>query len=220
MAFIRNSDESKFTNVRSFHFAKYNNHVKMKERKEKRKWGLILFIVFIMIGTSFSFVFFGFSGVDEKAKYNGITFTRFADRWEAKINGKEAAFSFLPGEVEDINTPYEIPQRLQNKFEIDVTSDLNSTYKEPIALAQHQMGLTLAAYNIFVRKGFTANNTFNLPIITCNNSTLNVPVVYFRHGNATSIYLQDSCIIAEAKTNADFIMVKDRLLYGMLGVMK
>jgi len=158
--------------------------------------------------------------VDEKAKYNGITFTRFTDRWEAKINGKNAAFSFLPSEVENINMSYDIPQRLQNKFEIDSTYDLNSTSKEQIALAQHQMGLTLATYNIFMRKGFTANNTFNLPIITCKDSTLNVPVVYFRHGNATNIKVDNNCIIAEASSNADFIRAKDRLLYGMLGVIK
>ena len=192
----------------------------MKDKREKKRWGLILFIVFIMIGTTFSFVFFGFSGVDEKAKYNGITFTRFTDRWEAKINGKNAAFSFLPSEVENINMSYDIPQRLQNKFEIDSTYDLNSTSKEQIALAQHQMGLTLATYNIFVRKGFTTNNTFSLPVITCKNSTLNVPVVYFRHGNATNIKVDNNCIIAEASSNADFIRAKDRLLYGMLGVIK
>ena len=192
----------------------------MKDKREKKRWGLILFIVFIMIGTTFSFVFFGFSGVDEKAKYNGITFTRFTDRWEAKINGKNAAFSFLPSEVENINMSYDIPQRLQNKFEIDSTYDLNSTSKEQIALAQHQMGLTLATYNIFVRKGFTTNNTFSLPVITCKNSTLNVPVVYFRHGNATNIKVDNNCIIAEASSNADFIRAKDRLLYSMLGVIK
>ena len=192
----------------------------MKERKEKRRWGLILFIVFIMIGTSFSFVFFGFSPATERIKYNGFSFVNNGNIWIAKINGKEAAFSFLPGEVEDIDTPYDIPQRLQNKFEIDVTSDSNSTYKEPIALAQHQLGLTLAVYNIFVRKGFTTNNTFNLPIIACNNSTLNVPVVYFKYGNATNINVDNNCIIADAASNADFIRVKDRLIYGMLGVMK
>ena len=192
----------------------------MKERKEKKKWGLIFFIILIMIGTSVSFVFFGFSPATERVKYNGFSFVNNGNIWITKINGREAAFSFLPEEAESISMPYDISQRLQNKFEIDATYDLNSTYKEPIALAQHQMGLTLAAYNIFIRKGFTANNTFNLPVITCRDSTLNVPVVYFKYGNATNIHLEDNCIIAEAQTNADFIRVKDRLLYSMLGVIK
>ena len=194
----------------------------MIEKKEKKKWGLILFMVFIMIGTSFSFVFFGFSGASEKEKYNGITFT-FIPRdniWVAKINGKDAAFSFLPSEADNIIALDDSIKILKDKFEIDVTYDLNSTFKESIALAQRQMGLTLAQYNIFVRKGFTANNTFNMPIITCNSATFNVPVAYFRHGNTTNIHSENNCIIAGAATNADVIRIKDRLLYGMLGVMK
>ena len=194
----------------------------MKEKKEKKKWGLILFIVFIMIGTSFSFIFFGFQPQRDVVRYNDIKFVNIPSQniWIAKINGREAAFSFLPTDVESIFLFDDSIKRLQNKFEIDVTYDLNSTYKEAIALAQHQMGLTLATYNIFVRKGFTTNNTFNLPVITCDDATSNVPVVYFRYGNATNIHTENNCIIAEASTNADFIKVKDRLLYGILEVIK
>ena len=192
----------------------------MKEKKEKKKWGLIFFIVLIMIGTSFSFVFFGFSGDSEKVKYNGITFVKFPDRWEAKINGANAAFSFLPSEVENIFNLNDSIKNLQNKIEIDVTYDLNSTFAQSIALAQYQMGLTLTAFNLFVRKGLTMNNTYTLPVITCADSSLNVPVVYFRHGNTTNIHLENNCVIAEASSNVDFIRVKDRLLYEMLGVMK
>lgn len=192
----------------------------MKEKREKKRWGLILFIVFIMIGTSFSFVFFGFSPVTEKVKYNGISFASNGNIWIAKINGREAAFSFLPKDVESVFAFDDFAKMLQGKIEIDATYDLNSTYKEPIALAQHQMGLTLAQYNIFVRKGFTTNNTFNLPVITCDNATLLVPIVYFRQGNATNIHLENNCIIAETASKADVIKVKDRLVYGILGVMK
>ena len=191
----------------------------MKEKKEKRRWGLMLFIVMIMVGTSFSVVFFGFSGTREVVKYNDIKFARMQDRWEAKINGKNAAFSFLPNEVEVI-PDNESAKLLQNKFEIDVTYDQNSTFKEAMALAQHQMGLTLANYDIFVRKGFTSNNTFGLPIIGCKDATAQVPVVYFRHRNETKIFNKNSCVIVEASSNAEFIMAKDRLLYSILGVIK
>lgn len=190
------------------------------QKKEKKNWWLIIFLVFIMIGTSFSFIFFGYSPSNEAVKYNGIKFVKnpLQNIWVAKINGKEAAFSFLPNEVEDISSK-ESFARLQNKLEIDATYDLNSTNKEAIALAQHQLGLTLANYNIYLRKGFTSNNSFNMPIITCNNSTANVPVIYFKHTNSTQIYV-NGCIIAEAQSNADFIRVKDRILYGILGVLE
>ncbi|MBI2542198.1 hypothetical protein HYV80_05810 [Candidatus Woesearchaeota archaeon] len=191
----------------------------MKPQKEKKKVGLMIFLVIIMIGTSFSFIFYGFSPSSEKSRYGEFSFTFMPAQgiWAAKINEKQAAFSFLPDEVKDIPSGNSA-KALQNKFEIDSTYDLNSTYREAIALAQHQMGLTLANFNVYVRKGFTSNSTFSLPIITCGDSTSNVPVIYFRQGNSTKIHLEGDCIIAEADANAEFIRVKDRLLYGMLGV--
>lgn len=192
----------------------------MKYKKENKRWGLILFIIFVVMGTSFSFVFFGFSTVTEKVKYKGISFTNNNNVWIAKITGKYAAFSFLPGDVEGIFAFNDSLARLQNKLEIDSTYDLNSTFAQSIALAQHQLGLTLETYNIYLRKGFTTNNSFNLPVITCDDATATVPVVYFKYGNSSSIHLSDNCVIAEASTNTDFIKVKDRILYGMLGVIK
>ncbi len=191
----------------------------MKEKKEKKKWGLIFFIIIIMIGTSISFIYIGFSGVDEKVRYNGIVFVKFSDRWEAKINGKTAAFSFLPAETENIPVQG-FGQKLQNKLEIDSTYDFNSTFAQSIALAQHQMSLTLENYNVYLRPGFTGNNSYGIPVITCNDSTENIPVIYFRQSNSTNVKIKGNCVIAEASSNADIIKVKDRIVYGILGVIK
>ena len=191
----------------------------MKEKNPKRRWGLILFLVIIMVGTSFSFLFYGFSPSVERVKYNGFSFSTNGQIWTAKINGQEAAFSFLPADVQDISVKDDFSKILSGKYEIDTTSEVNSTNKEYIALAEHQMGLTLGSYNIYLSKGFTANNSFGLPIISCSNATQYTPVIYFRHSNSTSISVQNNCVIAEASSNTDFIRVKDRLLYGILGVM-
>ncbi len=193
----------------------------MKPKKEKKKWGTIIFMVFIIIGLTSSFVFFGFSdgGGSQNARYNGFTFTNNGNVWITNINGIPAAFNFLPEDVEGIFAFEDFSNRLRNKFEIDVTYDSNSTHKEAIALAHYQMAMTLGAYNVYLRQGFTANNSFNLPVITCEDATQNVPVVYFKTGNISRIYAENDCIIAEASDNADFIKIKDRLLYTILGVM-
>ena len=96
----------------------------------------------------------------EKTKYNGLTFSTNGQIWTAKINGRKAAFSFLPAEVQNINSTGDFSKILTGKYEIDTTSEVNSTNKEYIALAEHQMGLTLGSYNIYLSKGFTANNSF------------------------------------------------------------
>lgn len=192
----------------------------MKDKAPKRKWGSIIFLVFIVIGLSVSATFIGFGPESGKVKYNGIAFSGNGQVWTAKINGKQSSFSFLPAETEDIKINGDFVKVLAGKYEIDVTSQLNDTSREPIALAAHQMGLTLGAHNVFVRAGFTTNNSFSFPVITCNNATQYIPVVHFRRSNSTSINAQGNCIIAEASSNADVIRVKDRLVYGILGVMK
>ena len=45
----------------------------MKEQKEKKRLGLIIFLVIMMVGTSFSVIFYGFSPQYEKKKFNGMT---------------------------------------------------------------------------------------------------------------------------------------------------
>ena len=194
--------------------------VPMKEAGSKKNWVLMLFIVLIMIGTSFSVFLYNDSGQSQVVRYEGIKFTGDGTKWTAKINGRFAAFSFLPGELADIKTPPELSGVLGNRIEIDVTSDANSTFKESIALAQHQIGLVMCNYGVYVYQGFTGNNSFNFPIVTCGDATSAVPVIYFQESNSTQIEAENGCILAKASSEADFIRVKDRIVYSMLGVMK
>ena len=192
----------------------------MKEPKAKRKWGMMLLIVIIMIGTSFSVFLFNASPQSQVVKYNDIKFRNNGNAWLANIDGKTAAFSFLPGDVQNITSSSELPFLLRNKIEIDTTSSLNDTYKAAIALAQHQMGLTLGNYNLYVRRGFDSNNTFNFPVITCYNATQNVPVVHFQSANSTEIIIEKNCVIVNAQAEEDIIKAKDKLVYIIVGVIK
>ena len=136
------------------------------------------------------------------------------------VNGREALFSYFPSDVELIPIDSETINRLKDKLEVDVTSEFNDTLSEAIALAQFQMGITLNNFNAFVRNGFTSENPSNFQIITCRDSTDFVPVIYFRSSNETRIYLKNDCIIAEAASDVDVIRIKDRLVYGILGIIK
>ena len=68
--------------------------------------------------------------------------------------------------------------------------------------------------------GFTEENKFDFPIITCDDATESIPVIYFRGANQTAIYEEANCIIAEAKREADFLRIKDRLIFGVFGVIE
>jgi len=73
-------------------------------------------------------------------------------------------------------------------------------------------------FGIYVSDGLlTKNASYDLPVIGCQNATAAVPVLIIRQGANTSITTVDRCIILESEEQA-FLMAKDRLLYGMLGI--
>ena len=193
---------------------------KQRDSSERKKKFMVYFIGFIMISSVFGVIFFGFHGGGASVAYNGFKFFNRGNFWSTDIDGREAMFTYFPSEIEPIHADDNAINALKNKPQVDMTSDFNNTFAEGIALAQYQMGITLNNFNVFARNGFTNQTKYSVPIITCNNSTDFVPVIYFTKGNATSIYMQGKCIIAEAAANADVIRLKDRIVYGIFGIIK
>jgi hypothetical protein len=192
---------------------------KRKDKTDRNRKIMVYFMAFIMVGSVFGVIFFGYGQQENKVKFNDFSFVQKEGLWFTNIDGREAVFNYLPDEVADINLENDVSGRLSNIIEIDVTSEFNSSFKEYIALAEHQMALTLTDFNIYVRTGFTGENEFGMPVITCEDSTLNVPVIYFKESNETKIYLQNNCIIAEARNGFDSLRIKDKLLYVILGIL-
>ncbi|KHO49330.1 MAG: hypothetical protein QT04_C0060G0023 [archaeon GW2011_AR11] len=120
-----------------------------------------------------------------------------------------------------MSMPPEAAQLLSGKIQLDTTSYANDTLRDAIALSQYQLGLVLAAYNVYVRPGYTSNDTSfaaQFPPITCGTATSFVPVIYFTSANQTAAHVEGNCLIIQAATAQDMILMKDRLLYAMLGI--
>jgi hypothetical protein len=176
-----------------------------------------LFIVFIMVTSVIGYMF-GKDGA-ESFKYKDYKFFRKGNEWILKVGGGELNFNFFPTDVENINLSSEAINRLEGVIEIDSTSDVNDSHAKIIALAQYSMQQVLGQVSTtYIRVGMTSENEFDLPIITCNDATVAVPVLFFKEANATNVELKNNCIIAEAKSEIDIVRIKDRLLYGILGI--
>jgi len=189
------------------------------DNKKKILWAAI--IGFIMVSSIFGVMFYGFTNPEEKTRYNDFTFTMTRGGYTTEINKKRVPFSYFPTEVEELNIDKQVIDRIKNTAEIDITYDINNTYPQQIALVEYNIEPILRDFfNIYLRKGFTANNSYNLPIIDCTMATQNVPVLYFRESNATKVYLENNCIIAEASRGNEFLKIADRLLYGMFGIIE
>ena len=188
---------------------------------EKGKKFLVYLIGFIMVFSVFGVIFFGFGdGGATSLRYNDFKFTSKGSFWSTTVNEREALFTYFPSDVESINVSNDLLNRLRNILEIDATSKFNDTFAKQISLAEYNMGLTLNNFNVFVRQGFTTESQYNFPVITCEDSTPFVPVIYFKSSNETKVYLENNCIIAEALRQDDVERIKDRLVYGILGIIE
>lgn len=195
-----------------------------KEKKDGWKQRIVVYaIAFIMISSIAGFIY-GNQNQNQKYNYNGYKFIKKADEfgnsiWVTDLNKKEARFNFFPTEVIDINVSGDIINKLSNVLEIDLTSSFNSTNAESIGLASYEFSQEMGFhYNKFIRTGFIENTTYNLPIISCNEATNLIPVIYFVEGNETLIYQEGDCIIAQTRLAVDSVKIKDRLLYGIYGI--
>ena len=191
-------------------------------REEKKKLFskqnmVSLFIVFIMVSSVIGYMWGKDTG--ESFKYKDYKFFRKGREWTLKADGIELAFDNFPTDVESINVSSDIIDRLKGLIEIDTTCDENDSHTEVIAKAQYSMWDVLSkTSNTYVRVGMIDENEFNLPVITCDDASADIPVLYFKRSNMTEVETEDNCIIIEAKNEIDVLRVKDRILYGLLGI--
>ncbi|MEE9525191.1 MAG: hypothetical protein V3V78_01120 [Candidatus Woesearchaeota archaeon] len=187
-------------------------------KEEKKKLIISLFIVFIMVSSGIGYMFGKDGG--EKYKYNDHSFLKRGNEWVLKVDGGELVFSYFPETVENIDLNFDI-SALNGLVEIDTTSDPDDKFKGKIAEAQYKMQDVLGkASNTYILNGMTDENDFNMPIIGCDKATSLVPVIYFKESNETKIEKVGECIIAEARSELDVLALKDRILYGMLGIIE
>ncbi|MBI2133730.1 hypothetical protein HYU11_03550 [Candidatus Woesearchaeota archaeon] len=188
--------------------------------EKAKKIAVSLFLGFIMITSVIGIVLVNYGSNSGELNYKGQRFSRLADgSLQAKIDGKDVIFLYFPAEVEGINVSREIIDLIRGTRMVYMTSDYYGNFSKTIGIAGYNLGLALSdVYSIFSVQGFVQNVTA-LPVISCNNATSSVPVIMFREGNETGIYKEGDCIIIESSDSDGFIKARDRLFYGVSGIM-
>ena len=193
-----------------------------RRRNDNKSKQLMLgaFIVIVMVGSMFGVIFYGFNSSHESTTEHNQRFTRNGQWYQAEINNQNIYFNYLPSEVEDIEINPQATVMLKNSMEIDITSDPESNLTQEIALSQYYLTNELSNTNTHVRVGFTGNNSFNAPILTCDDATNFVPVIYFKESNLTQTSFDNNCLTVEIKDAVDATKVKDRLLYAIFEIIE
>jgi len=191
----------------------------MRRRKEKKSGKLMALIITIIMVSSIAGYVILDSETGSELEYNGYEFNREKDGFSTDFNGIMMKFHFFPTDVEHIYFESAETALLKDAAGIRITSDIGSPLQSAISLLEFEIENNLIKLNKLAAHGFTKENN-NLPIITCNDSDKDNPVIYITKGNSTAVESEDSCITITARTEYDVIRIKDALLYRILGIIE
>jgi hypothetical protein len=189
----------------------------MGEKKFWNKKNAIAMIIALLMVSSVIGIWTS-SDTGPTTKYKGHVLTARDNMWWIKQGKAEIAFNFHPLDVENISMDPEINEKLDTLM-FYVTFDPEKS--EYIDLIRFSMASALQAKGAYIESGITKESEeYDLPVIDCSNATSFVPVVKFEisEENKTILILEDNCIIAQAKDEVDMVKIKDRIIYGLLGI--
>ena len=190
----------------------------------KKQLAMTVFIVFIMVFSIAGFVLnFNLDQSGQEIAYKNYKFKRLQNGvLLTKINGQEIPFTYFPTEVtgeNDTALPNGTLSRLRGKTMVFITYNPNESQADIMGSVAYDVEKALTGhYRVFVQPSFTIQTQYPLPAVTCANSTAYAPVLMLMQSNATQIISKGSCIIASAENEQEFVRIRDRLLYGILGV--
>ena len=151
--------------------------------------------------------------------YNDHKFKLQGNSFILNIDNKQIKTYYLPTDIEDIPIDEEIKSRIKNIPMFYLSFNPDSKDIDNIDKLRFELTNELQKTNIYVISGKTTNSTnYEIPIITCENATTYVPVIFIKEGNTTQFYLEKNCIIAESSSREGFIAIKDIIIYTVFDI--
>jgi len=194
-------------------------------KKSKLPLIMTIFIALLMVMSVAGYNIFGSSSDVTVTNYNGYKVRDFGDHVEVKIGGKYVPFTTNPQEAELVNIEPAVIDNIKGTKQIYITFNPDQTKEalQQIDYNRFEFGRQLAEqFSIYAVQGITSTiPSLNLPQITCANATQFVPVIELRESNKTAVVKEkNNCIILEASNPNDFTRLRERIIYGLYGVLK
>lgn len=189
----------------------------IKPAKPRKNYGKIAgwILGFILIFSTFGFIFNYTTDQTTNYTYNGYTLRITPEGLTIDFDDRSVVFTNYPESVINYRPTSEITNLIRNSQALIVTYNPNEENPEPFGLAQFSLEQDL---NTYVVRALTNSTGYALSEFSCTNSTLYVPVLFYKTGNKTSYYQTGNCIIGEVAIAEDALRLKDALLYDLNGV--
>ncbi len=191
---------------------------RLEQKKERRKKIMMGFVLVFLMIFSVMGIIIGQQG-SEVLRYNDYKFEVVENVYYTTIEGETKGFNYFPSELENLGLNEEILMILMNAPMIYFTFNPESEQQDLVYIDLVRKDLTDNINKMIIDGMTTESEIYNLPIISCENSTSYVPVIYFNQSINLSVKKVDDCIVLNAK-NYDFLKLRDLLIYKINGVME
>lgn len=196
----------------------WGTHQKEEKKKKIKKEAIwTALIAFIMVSSIIGFMYVG---EDEpefiyKDKYE---FVRRNNVFIYEQDNQEFSFRFFPSELEELSNGTDLSNLKKPMFYI--TFDPETELVQSIDLSRFELANELPSLGVYVSQAITdESEIYNLPVVNCENATMNEPVLKFEEGNETGITEEGYCFIFTAKNDYDVAKLKDIIVYTLLGIL-
>ncbi|MFP4403250.1 MAG: hypothetical protein ACLFPJ_02785 [Candidatus Woesearchaeota archaeon] len=204
----------------------------IKEQNKTQKRGIIfiilLILIFILVTFLFSFVFSNNDANNKTYTYNGYEFFYNNTVWNTQklINNNLflIKLNYGPKQLEDINVIGDVKAFIDKHEFFYITSDpRDENHDAYVTLSIQEVTTNLRLHfgknfsAAFIMEHEITQNNNNISVINCDNT--DSAVIFFNRTNEKKgIEIIDNCAILSG-IGEDLLMVADRFLYGMYGIM-
>jgi len=194
------------------------------ERREKRNRKIMSWVLVFLMVVSMAGIFMSGQSSGKNLKFNDYSFEVFQEPtsgnyfYKLKKDDSGKYFYYLPQDVLSISTKGNISKIL---FPADFFV-LSTEEKSPFASYFDQFRYEMNTFTGKRSIGATFNKSSEeMMILTCANSSIEVPVIEWRISNETKMTINQTngCIKVDSRRE-DFALARDRLFYSLLGVIK
>lgn len=124
---------------------------------------------------------------------------------------------YVPDQLNTIDIDQNIVNKIKDSYFFYLTFDPEETDLTYVDYLRFDLRNNIPQTKYFQDAVLKPSDIYSLPIITCENATLQTPVIMIKQGNSTNITMTNNCINLEF-AQYHVLQIRDMLVYLMHGI--
>lgn len=195
---------------------------KKKKNKQKTNMLWVLFIAIMFVISSFGVITTSNNPNQNQFKYKDHEFTYTSNSMiTTTIDNQILEFYIEPFYVEDYLIDPDFINNINNADFIYISTQANFELPEMMnaaGLASFDLINDLLKLGKLSVNAMSEENPYDLPVISCENSSEKNPVILLKSDNETKITREGYCLILSSNSPQGFLILRDAVAYRLFNI--